>query len=106
MKKVVEEAGGLDELAKDLHALKTEIMMDMVNANKMPPRPGIRRIIGEAAKAGVRMAICSTSNEKAVRAVLNSVLNAGDPLGVSIDDIPIFAGDPLGVSVDDIPIFA
>lgn len=90
---VVDAAGGLDEIAKDLHALKTEIMMDMVNANMMPPRPGIRRIIGEAAKAGVPMAICSTSNEKAVRAVLNSVLNAGEPLGISIDDIPIFAGD-------------
>jgi len=93
LEKKVEESGGLDALAKDLHALKTEIMMDMVKANMMPPRPGIRRIIGEAAKAGVRMAICSTSNEKAVRAVLNSVLNAGDPLGVSIYDIPIFAGD-------------
>eukprot|EP00213_Chloropicon_mariensis_P000524 CAMPEP_0197471032 /NCGR_PEP_ID=MMETSP1309-20131121/1844_1 /TAXON_ID=464262 /ORGANISM="Genus nov. species nov., Strain RCC998" /LENGTH=301 /DNA_ID=CAMNT_0043008393 /DNA_START=69 /DNA_END=974 /DNA_ORIENTATION=+ len=93
MEKVVDAAGGLDEIAKDLHALKTEIMMDMVNANMMPPRPGIRRIIGEAAKAGVPMAICSTSNEKAVRAVLNSVLNAGEPLGISIDDIPIFAGD-------------
>lgn len=93
MEKVVEGAGGLDNLAKDLHALKTEIMMDMVNANMMPPRPGIRRIIGEAAKAGVRMAICSTSNEKAVRAVLKSVLDAGEPLGISLDDIPIFAGD-------------
>ena len=93
MKAKVEGAGGLDEVAKDLHALKTDIMMDMVNANMMPPRPGIRRLIGEAAKAGVQMAICSTSNEKAVRAVLNSVLNAGDDLGVTLDDIPIFAGD-------------
>mmetsp|Transcript_5001 Transcript_5001/g.12754 ORF Transcript_5001/g.12754 Transcript_5001/m.12754 type:complete len:156 (-) Transcript_5001:92-559(-) len=65
----------------------------MVEANMMPPRPGIRDLIGAAAKAGVRMAICSTSNEKAVRAVLKSVLDAGEPLGVDIDDIPIYAGD-------------
>mmetsp|Transcript_5357 Transcript_5357/g.11388 ORF Transcript_5357/g.11388 Transcript_5357/m.11388 type:complete len:305 (+) Transcript_5357:76-990(+) len=89
----VEGAGGLDAVAKDLHALKTQIMMDMVEANMMPPRPGIRDLIGAAAKAGVRMAICSTSNEKAVRAVLKSVLDAGEPLGVDIDDIPIYAGD-------------
>lgn len=89
----VSSKGGLDALAKELHAIKTDIMFDMVSANQMPPRPGIPRLIGEAAAANVRMAICSTSNEKAVRAVLKSVLESKPDVGISLDEIPIFAGD-------------
>ena len=87
----------MDTLVKDLHKLKTDIMMSMVNQNMMPPRPGVYNLMAEAAQAGVQMAICSTSNERAVKAVLKSVIDTGGggngPAAAASVDIPVFAGD-------------
>ena len=52
------------------HKRKTAIYTEMVAAGKLPPRPGIRRLIGEAQDAGWTLAVASTSAEPAVRAIL------------------------------------
>ena len=57
------------EVAK-WHKRKTAIYTEMVAAGKLPPRPGIRRLIGEAQDAGWTLAVASTSAEPAVRAIL------------------------------------
>ena len=61
--------GQAAELAK-WHKRKTAIYTDMVAAGKLPTRPGIHRIIGEAQDAGWTLAVASTSAEPSVRAIL------------------------------------
>jgi len=62
--------GQAAELAR-WHARKTAIYTEMVAAGKLPPRPGIRRIIGEAQNAGWTLGVASTSAEASVRAILD-----------------------------------
>jgi HAD superfamily hydrolase (TIGR01509 family) len=64
--------GQIAELAR-WHKRKTEIYTDMVARGLLPARPGIPRIIREALHAGWRLAVCSTSAEASVRAILEHV---------------------------------
>lgn len=58
------------------HKRKTEIYTERVLAGKLPPRPGIARLIEEALEAGWRLAVASTSALPSVQAVLQ--VAAGD----------------------------
>ena len=80
--------GQAAELAR-WHARKTAIYTGMVAAGKLPPRPGIRRLIGDAQDAGWTLGVASTSAEASVRAILDVV--AG-PERASRFDL-ILAGD-------------
>ena len=71
-----------------LHLRKTDIFMDLINQNKVPLRPGVLRVIDEAIAAGVKMAVCSTSNEKAVTNLVQTLMG---PQRAS--HMRIFAGD-------------
>ena len=53
------------------HQRKTAIYTEMVAQGKLPARPGIRRIVEEAQDAGWTLAVCSTSAEASVRAILD-----------------------------------
>jgi HAD superfamily hydrolase (TIGR01509 family) len=66
----VDPEGQAAELAK-WHKRKTAIYTDMVAAGTLPARPGIERLIGEAQDAGWGLAVCSTSAEPSVRAILD-----------------------------------
>lgn len=52
------------------HRRKTEIYLEMVAAGRIPARPGVGRLAAEAHGAGWRLAVCSTSAEPSVRAIL------------------------------------
>ena len=52
------------------HKRKTAIYTEMVAEGKLPPRPGIRRVISAAQDAGWTLAVASTSAEPSVRAIL------------------------------------
>ncbi len=73
---VVREAGlpeDPDALAAEVakwHKRKTAIYTELVAAGRLPPRPGIRRLITEAQDAGWTLAVASTSAEASVRAIL------------------------------------
>jgi HAD superfamily hydrolase (TIGR01509 family) len=62
--------GQAAELAR-WHARKTAIYTDMVAAGRLPARPGITRLIGEAQDAGWTLGVASTSAEASVRAILD-----------------------------------
>ncbi|HWB22357.1 MAG TPA: HAD-IA family hydrolase, partial [Gaiellaceae bacterium] len=62
-----------DEIAR-LHARKTEIFTEIVESGALPGRPGIARIVDEAAAEGVSVAVASTSTEASVRAILETTL--------------------------------
>ena len=57
------------EVAK-WHKRKTQLYTEMVAAGKLPPRPGIRRVISAAQDAGWKLAVASTSAEASVHAIL------------------------------------
>jgi HAD superfamily hydrolase (TIGR01509 family) len=57
------------EVAK-WHKRKTALYTELVAAGRLPPRPGIRRVVTEAQDAGWTLAVASTSAEPAVRAIL------------------------------------
>jgi beta-phosphoglucomutase-like phosphatase (HAD superfamily) len=63
-----------DALIKELHKAKTDCYMQMVESGQLPLRPGVARLVDEAIAAGVKLAVCSTSNERAVNAVVETLL--------------------------------
>lgn len=58
------------------HKRKSAIYTEMVAQGVLPARPGVRRIVEEAQDAGWSLAVCSTSAEASVRAILDSVVGA------------------------------
>lgn len=82
-----DEDGQRDVLAR-WHRRKTEIYTELVASGALPARPGIARIVGEAAPAGWGLAVASTSAEASVRAVLEHAVGREAAAGFSV-----FAGD-------------
>lgn len=66
--------GDLTEAVAALHQRKSALYVDLVEAGRLPARPGVRRLVEEALDAGWQVAVASTSAEKSVRAVLRSVV--------------------------------
>lgn len=79
---------GQRALLAEWHKRKTAIYTELVASGALPPRPGIARIVQEAADAGWTLAVASTSAEPSVRAVL--VHAVGEPLA---ERFSVFAGD-------------
>ncbi len=77
-----------DGLINRIHRLKTDLFMSLISAGALPLRPGIQRIVDEAMAAGVTLAVCSTSNERAVQAVVDVMLGPERSAKISV-----FAGD-------------
>lgn len=78
-----------DALITRLHTLKTDIFMKIISSGELPVRSGINRIVDEAHAAGVRLAVCSTSNERAVTGVVHRLLGPDREARFA----GIFAGD-------------
>ncbi len=73
---------------KELHEMKTDIFNELIESGKLPVRPGVVRLIHEAMDAGVKVAVCSTSNERAVSNIVKVLL--GDKIAANMR---VFAGD-------------
>ena len=58
------------DLIRQLHARKTQLFTDRVDAGLLPGRPGIHRLIADVLAEGWTVAVASTSAEPSVRAVL------------------------------------
>ena len=63
-----------DAYLLELHKLKTALYMDIVGSGQLPARPGVCRLVDEAIADGMLLAVCSTSNERAVNAVVDTLL--------------------------------
>jgi len=63
-----------DAFIKELHRLKTDLFLELIEAGQLPLRPGVARLVDEAIAAGVVLAVCSTSNERAVNLVVERML--------------------------------
>jgi len=65
-----------DQFILDLHKRKTDLYMHIIEDGQLPPRPGVVRLVDEAIEDGMTLAVCSTSNERAVNAVVATLLGA------------------------------
>jgi HAD superfamily hydrolase (TIGR01509 family) len=77
------------EVVAGWHKRKSEIFKELVMSGAMPARPGVRRLAQEAHDRGWTLAVCSTSAQASVQAVLDSVM--GRELSATFAGV--FAGD-------------
>jgi HAD superfamily hydrolase (TIGR01509 family) len=63
-----------DELIKKLHKRKTDIFIELIQSGSLPLRPGIHRLMREINAEGLKLGICTTSNEKAANAIAYGIL--------------------------------
>ena len=94
-----------DALIKELHKLKTDLFIQIIESGELPLRPGIARLIDEAIAApieiGVTLAICSTSHERAVNLVAEKLLGSERKTRFSA----ILAGDVVSKKKPDPEIY-
>lgn len=64
----------IDEYIAGLHAAKTDIYTRTVAAGEVPLRPGVKRLLDEARRAGLRLAITTTTTPANVIALLHHSL--------------------------------
>ncbi len=63
-----------DDLIKAMHKRKTALFVELIASGKLPLRPGVKRFMQEAIAAGLKIGICTTSNEEAAKALTTQVL--------------------------------
>lgn len=88
-----------DALIADLHRTKTALFMEIVEAGLVPLRPGVARLIDEAQAARLPVAICSTSAERSVQAIVNQLGTA------RASKIRLFAGDVVPAKKPDPAVY-
>ena len=76
------------KLIQELHHLKTDLFMRIVESGQLPLRSGVKRLVDQAITAGIQLAVCSTSNERAVTAIVETLLGPQRRIHFAI-----FAGD-------------
>ena len=82
------ETDARGDLIKKLHERKTAIFMELLDGGGMVLRPGVARLVDEAIAAGIPIAVCSTSADRAVNAVVSGKLGSE-----RAKKIKVFAGD-------------
>lgn len=65
---------GFDNLVRRLHAAKTAHYIRRVEQGQLSLRPGVARLIGEARRAGIRLAIATTTSPENVGTLLRAGL--------------------------------
>ena len=65
-----------DALLKELHELKTDFFLQIIESGQIPLRPGVARLIDEAITADVSLAICSTSQQQEVNLLVQKLLGS------------------------------
>lgn len=102
----------IDVLVKDMHKRKTALFVELIETGKLPLRPGIHRFMKEAMEAGLKVGVCTTSNEQAAKAITEKILTdihfeivlAGDVVEKKKPDPEIYnlALSKLGLTPDEV----
>jgi HAD superfamily hydrolase (TIGR01509 family) len=102
----------IDNLVKEMHKRKTALFVELIETGKLPIRPGIHRFMKEAMDAGLKIGVCTTSNEQAAKAITEKILSdirfelvlAGDVVKNKKPDPEIYnlALSKLGLTSDDV----
>ncbi|MCE2749296.1 MAG: HAD-IA family hydrolase [Rhodobacter sp.] len=89
-----------DALILRLHLAKTDLFMHLIEQGALPLRPGVARMVDAALAAGLKVAVCSTSNERAVATVVRVMLGKDRAARITI-----FAGDAVARKKPDPAIY-
>ena len=98
--RIPEDEDARKDLLARWHKTKTAAFKRLVSEGRIPPRPGISRIMSAALGAGWTVAVASTSAEESVRAVLENAV--GKQVAARI---PVFAGDVVPAKKPDPAIY-
>ncbi len=90
-----------DAYIKELHQLKTDLFMQIIESGRLPLRPGVKRLVDEAIEAGLTLAVCSTSNARSVTLIVEKLLGPERKDKFS----GIFAGDVVSKKKPDPEIY-
>jgi HAD superfamily hydrolase (TIGR01509 family) len=82
------EKARLHAIVPSIHAVKSEIYLELARAGQPPLRPGVGRLIGEAHGEGLKVAVVSTSSSVNARAVLERHFRGEIDLLASADEVP------------------
>ena len=96
-----EDVTDKDSLIKELHKLKTDLFMQIIESGELPLRPGAARLVDEAIAENVGLAVCSTANERAVNLVVEKLLGPGRKAKFDL----ILAGDVVSKKKPDPEIY-
>ncbi|HJV85315.1 MAG TPA: HAD family hydrolase [Noviherbaspirillum sp.] len=66
-----------EALTRELHALKTDIYLDLLRSGEIALRPGVARLLREARNGGFRLAIATTTTYANVVTLLQATLGDG-----------------------------
>lgn len=110
-----ESPANLDEFIAQLHAAKTQFYRDLLSQGSIPLRPGVKRLIEEARRKGIIIAIATTSALPNVLALLErsldpnwfKVIAAGDIVAAKkpAPDIYDYVLDKLGLAASECLVF-
>jgi HAD superfamily hydrolase (TIGR01509 family) len=86
------------DLAAQLHAMKTDLFVEVVESGDVPPRAGVLRLIKELEQEGLRLAVATTGTRSWVLPLLEQLAEKGR-LGpfetiVTGDDVDNLKPDP------------
>lgn len=76
------------QFVQDLHTLKTGKFQEIVESGILPLRPGVMRLLDDALSNGIKVGVCSTSNEAAVSTIVKKLLGID-----RFNQMKIYAGD-------------
>ena len=65
----------IDALIPQMHKRKTALFVELIETGKLPLRPGVHRFMKEAMEAGIKIGVCTTSNEQAAKAITEKILS-------------------------------
>lgn len=89
-----------DAFIQEAHRCKTDAFMALIDSGRMTLRPGVAQLIEAAIDARVPVAICSTSNERAVEGIRDKLIG-----GNAAKQIKVFAGDMVRTKKPDPAIY-
>jgi HAD superfamily hydrolase (TIGR01509 family) len=64
-----------DQFIRQIHERKTDIFIELIEKGQLPLRPGVKRLMQEAKGRGLRIGICTTSSERAAKAITSRLLS-------------------------------
>jgi len=88
-----------EKLIDELQDWKSTKYQEFITSGKVPPRPGIVRLMDEARSAGLKVAVCSAATKSSVEVTLKALIGQDrfDNLDLFMagDDVPKKKPDPI-----------
>jgi HAD superfamily hydrolase (TIGR01509 family) len=89
-----------EELARRLHARKTEIFVEIVRGGGVRPRAGVARLLDDLDHAGIRLAVATTGSSAWVHALLDRLFGRDRfETVITSDEAPMLKPDPAAYRV-------